>query len=141
MGAILIPLELGAPGLQRHLGPRWPGLGTRGGSHPASSQLQPDLLSSSLSYLLGVCIRFLLEKLQSIFEYHCNRLRFLWPRLCFVLLYSPSSWHVACECIESECSALPLRLCSGMPCLPPLSLFSDYSYYRMCLFPHKIVYS
>lgn len=34
---------------------------------------QPEQLSSSLSFL-SICIRFLLEKLQNNFEYHCTRL-------------------------------------------------------------------
>lgn len=42
------PSELGCPRSAEAPGAQWPGWGTRGGSHPASSQPQPNQLSSSL---------------------------------------------------------------------------------------------
>lgn len=115
--------------------------GAGDGSHPSSFQVQPEQLSSSLSYFLGMCVRFVLGKRQNIFEHHCTRLSGSCGQGCVLFHFiAPAAGMWPGSALRGNTPFAPGPF-SGMPSLPLLSPSSSYSYYRMYVFHPKIVCS
>lgn len=86
----------------------------------SSFQVQPEQLPSSLSYLLGICVRFVLE---SIFNTTAQGSKVLVVKtvFCFVLFYSPrtGTWPVSALRVNAPFCPHPVL---WNACLPPLSI-------------------